>query len=178
MLPTLVVVSGPPGGYGKTTLAHKIARTIGCPAICRDEIKEGMVHVSPGFQPGPGDRLTQVATPLFFDVLALLLRGGSTVVAEAAFQNRIWKPGLEPLTDLADLRIIRCSTDADTAYARGTHRHATNPIHRAAHSAPGPRRPADGTFDEISLSAPRLAVDTKNGYNPSLRDIAAFINSR
>ena len=43
--PTLVVVSGPPGS-GKTTLAHKIAAAVGCPAICRDEIKEGMVHAA------------------------------------------------------------------------------------------------------------------------------------
>jgi uridine kinase len=38
--PMLVVVSGP-AGSGKTTLAHTIARAVGCPAICRDEIKEG-----------------------------------------------------------------------------------------------------------------------------------------
>jgi deoxyadenosine/deoxycytidine kinase len=36
-LPTLVVVSGPLGA-GKTTLAHRLAGAIGCPAICRDEI--------------------------------------------------------------------------------------------------------------------------------------------
>jgi adenylate kinase family enzyme len=45
--PTLIIVSGPPGS-GKTTLAHEIARAVGCPAICRDEIKEGMVHATPG----------------------------------------------------------------------------------------------------------------------------------
>jgi predicted kinase len=60
-LPTLVVVSGP-AGAGKTTLAHRIAEAVGCPVICRDEIKEGMVHTSPGLVPGPGDELTRAAS--------------------------------------------------------------------------------------------------------------------
>ena len=47
----LVVVSGPMGS-GKTTLAHRLAGSVGCPAICRDEIKEGMVHTAPGSWPG------------------------------------------------------------------------------------------------------------------------------
>ena len=52
--PTLVVVSGPPR-TGKTTLAHMIARAVPCPAVCRDEIKEGMVHAAgdgSGLHPG------------------------------------------------------------------------------------------------------------------------------
>ena len=44
-LPTLVVVSGPPR-TGKTSLAHAIASKLRCPAVCRDEIKEGMVHTA------------------------------------------------------------------------------------------------------------------------------------
>jgi predicted kinase len=82
-LPTLVVVSGP-AGSGKTTLAHEIARAIGCLAISRDEIKEGMVHTTPNFVAAPGDELTRRALPVFFGVLDLLLRAGVTTVAEAA----------------------------------------------------------------------------------------------
>ena len=67
-LPTLVVVSGP-AGAGKTTLAHLLARAVGCPVICRDEIKEGMVHAAEGLVPGPGDALTQRTLPTFFGVL-------------------------------------------------------------------------------------------------------------
>ena len=54
-LPTLIVVSGPPRA-GTTTLAHAIAQAIPCPAVCRDEIKEGMVHAQGGeFQAAAGD---------------------------------------------------------------------------------------------------------------------------
>jgi predicted kinase len=42
-LPRLIVVTGRTGS-GKTTLAHALARAIRCPAICRDEIKEGFVN--------------------------------------------------------------------------------------------------------------------------------------
>jgi hypothetical protein len=65
--PTLVVVSGSPGS-GKTTLGHKIALAVRYPAICRDEIKEGMVHASWGFVPGPVDELTMRTLPTFFGV--------------------------------------------------------------------------------------------------------------
>jgi predicted kinase len=55
-LPTLVVVSGPPAS-GKTTLAHALAQAIPCPAVCRDEIKERMVHgCGPGFAAGRATR--------------------------------------------------------------------------------------------------------------------------
>src|SRR5918992_3313752 len=99
--PTLVVVSGPPGS-GKTTVAHELARSIPCPAVCRDEIKEGMVHAEGGdFQPAPGDPLTRRTFATFFDVLRLLLDADVSVVAEAAFQDRLSRHGLEPLSERA-----------------------------------------------------------------------------
>ena len=76
--PILVVVSGP-AGAGKTTLAHTLAAAIGCPAICRDEVKEGMVHAQgEHFEAAPGDPLTQRTLSVFFGVLRLLLEAGVT----------------------------------------------------------------------------------------------------
>jgi predicted kinase len=135
-LPTLVVVSGPPGA-GKTTLAHEIARAVGCPAICRDEIKEGMAHATPGFVPGPGDELTSRTHPVFFGVLELLMRAGVTTVAEAAFQDGVWRPGLERLRHLARIRIVHCVVGADVALQRRLRRTEQNPSRRAH---PDPRR--------------------------------------
>jgi predicted kinase len=178
-LPTLVVVSGPPGS-GKTTLAHKIARAVGCPAICRDEIKEGMAHATPGFVPQPGDELSRRTLPAFFGVLELLVRAHVTTVAEAAFQDKLWRPGLEPLLCLARIRVVHCSVDAAVAIERILRRGDDNPLH-LAHADPGPRDAADyvrrhQAFARVSLDAPSIEVDTADGYRPALDQIVAFIN--
>jgi hypothetical protein len=76
-----------------------MARTLGCPAICRDEIKQGMVHATPEFEPGADDPLNWRTLTAFFDVLEVLLRAGVTVIAEAAFQDKLWRPNLEPLAE-------------------------------------------------------------------------------
>ncbi|MEQ7009677.1 AAA family ATPase [Actinopolymorpha sp. B17G11] len=174
-------MSGPPGGFGKTTLAHEIARAVGCPAICRDEIKEGMVHANPGFVPGPGDPLTERVFPLFFDVLAMLVGAGVSVVAEAAFQGPVWRPGLERLARLADLRVLQCIVDPDIAHARNMQRAKENPLRRAAHGMRSAQRsgePRPYAYDPISMDAPVLHVDTTNGYRPALPGIVAFAGGR
>ena len=179
-LPTLVVVSGP-AGSGKTTLAHAIASAVGCPAICRDEIKEGMVHATwgpaaSGFVPRPGDELTARTLPVFFSVLELLVRAGVTTVAEAAFQDHVWRPRLESLLDPARLRIVNCVVDPDLALRRIWQRAQDNPLRRA-HADPGPERPSGPpAFTRISLDVPSLEVDTADGYRPGLDQIVAFVN--
>ena len=183
MLPVLVVVCGPAGGYGKTTLAHEIARAVGCPAICRDEIKEGMVHAAPpGREPtpadprAPADLLTRQTFTVFFDVLALLLASGATVVAEAAFQGPVWGPGLERLSEFAEVRVVRCVVDPAIANDRNVRRAAQNPRRALAHPPwPGPL-PAVHPFKPITIGAPTINVDTTDGYDPGLADIVAFVD--
>jgi predicted kinase len=179
-LPVLVVVSGP-AGSGKTTLAHEIARAIGCPAICRDEIKEGMVHNTPNFVAAKGDELTRRTLPVFFGVLDLLIRAGVTTVAEAAFQDRVWRPRLEPFDGLARIRIVHAVVAADVAFQRIQRRKAQNPL-RHAHADPACRDAANqvqahNAFDRVSIDAPWLEVDTTAGYRPALGDIAAFVSA-
>ena len=170
--PSLVVISGP-AGSGKTVLAHELAQAIGCPAICRDEIKEGMVHATGRFTPSPDDALTMRTLPLFFTVLRLLLEGGATVVAEAAFQDKVWRPNLEPLAELAALRIVQCHTDPRTARQRMRDR-----ARRAAH-ADADVVDNDGYFDDycrLAMPAPSIDVDTTSGYRPSVQQIVDFVN--
>lgn len=167
----LVVVSGP-AGTGKTTLAHELARAIGCPAICRDEIKEGMVYAAGPFVPAAGDELTARTLPVFFDVVGDLLRAGVTVVAEAAFQHKVWAPNLAPLEEIARVGIVQCHTDAAVARSRAEARGS-----RQAH--------ADSTvfdnpayFDDfvrVRLDVPTIDVDTTDGYEPTIPNLVAFL---
>jgi predicted kinase len=172
-LPTLVVVSGP-AASGKTTLAHELVRAIGCPAICRDEIKEGMVHASDRFDPAVGDALTMRTLPLFFAVVRILLEGGVTVIAEAAFQHNVWAANLEPLSPLARLRIVQCHTDPATARLRMRHRAASRPAHADIEVIENAGYFDD--FDRLAIAAPSIDVDTTSGYEPSIERVIAFVD--
>ncbi|MCX5589610.1 AAA family ATPase [Streptomyces erythrochromogenes] len=179
--PTLVVVSGPPA-TGKTTLAHALSQQLGCPAIIRDEIKQGMVMSTRNHRTASDDPLNIPTLDVFFKTITVLVQAGVTLIAEAAFQDRLWRPGLEPLLDLADLRIIRCVTPTLTITERITERARTD-SHRAAHGDEALLADMEaGTYDPeqfktISLDVPTLIVDTSDGYTPGTPEIEAFLRT-
>jgi predicted kinase len=124
----------------------------------------------------PGDRDRRALTA-FFDVLGVLVDAGVTAVAEAAFQDRLWRPGLTPLLDRVSLRVIRCTVDPGLARDRVARRLAAD-ARRAAHDDRRylDRPTAGGDFGWITLPVPTLRVATGDGYDPPLDEVLAFVN--
>jgi predicted kinase len=145
--------------------------------VCRDELKEGLVHAHAGARVPGADAAVRA---VFFEALGVLVRAGVSVVAEAAFQDRVWRPGLEPLAAHTQLRVVQCRVDPALARRRIAGRLAAGG-HRAAHAdrellaaPPGAGNLLDD-FTPLSLpGVPRLCVDTTRGYNPPLADVVAF----
>ena len=141
-----------------------------------------MAHSSPGFASAPGDELTTRTLPVFFGVVELLLHAGVTTIADAAFQDHVWRPRLEQFCGLAHLRIVHCVVAHDVAFRRVLQRSQDNPVRRV-HADPGPdhdladfARQRDA-FNRISVEAHWMEVDTTDGYQPGLDEIARFVNS-
>ncbi|MEU4242754.1 ATP-binding protein [Actinoplanes sp. NPDC026619] len=148
----LIIVSGAPG-TGKSTLAHRLGRAIGCPVVSRDEIREGIVHAGT-----PDDDLMHTYRT-FVATVSSLVAGGVTLIAEAAFQDGPWRP----LLDLGPARVIRCVAEPAVAKDRV--------VVRAAHpGAPSGVR----EWQPIAAPLPTLVVDTTSGYSPSFDDVLTF----
>jgi len=170
--PALIIVTGQPGA-GKTTLAHALARAVPCPAICRDEIKEGLV-ITAAEAGNPGRDLQRDATDAFFHALAALAGRGVTVVAEAAFQHKVWAPRLEPFQAIARVRIILCGIDAEHARARRVARDHADASRARFHPEGMVGDGPAGAYDPLRLDVPTLRVDTSDGYQPTFDRIVDF----
>ena len=174
----LTVVAGRPGS-GKTTLAHALARAIRCPAVCRDEVKEGLVHsLTPAA--AQTEAAQRHANDVFFKTVELLLRHGVTLVAEAAFQHKVWAPRLEPLFAIAKARVIVCTVDAEVARSRHVDRGLADPERERFHGDHAVRAAREGlslpigSYEPPKFDVPTLVVDTTDGYRPALEHIIAF----
>lgn len=175
--PYLIAVTGRPGA-GKTTFSRALGQQAFLPVISRDEIKEGYVHTFGKRHSELPKDANGVATNIFFRTVEQLLDNGVSLIAEAAFQHRLWAPYLESLREKARISLIICQAgDARTALDRFIRRGLENPMREYFHGDKGVdmyRRgiPVDpGTYDEPKLDLPTFHVDTTGAYDPSIESL-------
>ncbi|MDI5941679.1 hypothetical protein QLR68_26835, partial [Micromonospora sp. DH15] len=153
-----------------------VARTLGATPA-----QVTMVPAAGDYVAAPTDELSLRTLPTFFEVLRLLLTAGVTTVAEAAFQDRLWRPGLQPLLGIADVRVVHCQVTAQAAFDRVRRRQDENATRRAhADAYLGDRQThalGHRGFQPVRLAVPEIEVDTSDGYRPGLDEIAAFVNA-
>ena len=177
--PSLTVVTGRPGS-GKTTLAHALAKKIHCPAFCRDEFKEGFVNAANSSHAELADNVNGAIYETFFEAIELMLSKGISLVAEAAFQHKLWAPRLKPLCRVSKVAIIICVVDAKLARARFIERGLANSARErfhgdgAVHAAREGIELPIGEYIPPDLAVPMVCVDTTDGYNPSIDELASF----
>ena len=164
-------------------MAHILAQAVRCPALCRDEVKEGLVNAIGEIEESRRD-LQQEAYDAFFDAIELLLRHHVTLVAEAAFQHERWAHGLEPLREMANIRMILCTIDPELARKRHIARGLADPERARFHgdrpvvAAREGRELPIGEYEPPRLDVPMLHVDTIDGYKPCFEEIIAFALAR
>jgi len=170
--PLLVIVTGRPAS-GKSTLSHLLAREIKCPLISRDELKEGYVNTLGCPHHQLGDSANWPVYETFFDTIDLLTARNISVVAEAAFQHKLWAPRLTALKEKTNIKIILCNAPPELTRQRFTQRLATDPSRERYHGD-NPNSFA-GTYEPLSMNVPTLTVDTAQDYCPDLAKIVAFL---
>ena len=177
VLPFLIIVTGRPAA-GKTTLARKLAGQIRCPLISRDAIKEGLVNTFQQSEAAP-ENANKQASEAFFATLDVLLKQQITLVAEAAFQHKVWFPWLEPLQEIAHIRMIHCDIDPALATSRFLERSSADPDRDIFHDGWDAESDAIEklitAYDPPRLDVPVLTVDTTEGYVPSLDEMVDFV---
>ncbi|HVX48651.1 MAG TPA: AAA family ATPase [Chitinophagaceae bacterium] len=175
--PLLIVLTGRPAS-GKTTLAHLLTTKIQCPLISRDEMKEGYITTH-----GAGQSMQEDATALhiyklFFEAVDLMVSNGVSVIAEAAFQDNLWKPKLLGLQQKVHIKIIICAVPGEVAADRFAQRLLSDPRRQTFHADDLLKKTAGLKtcfYQPVNIDAPLLTVDTTNGYNPGVDKIIRFI---
>ena len=175
--PLLVVVTGRPAS-GKSTLARILAHELKCPLVSRDELKEGYVNTLSLRHSEMDESAGWHIYETFFEAIALFVSKGISIVVEAAYQDKLWRPALLKIVDQAILKIILCEVSPQVAKARFAERLKNEPErdrYHGDHSVKGGGGLLTDVYEAVQMDVPTLTVDTADGYSPGIGQIIGFI---
>lgn len=179
--PYCIIVTGRPGS-GKTTLAKKLGEKLHLPVISRDEIKEGYVVSTDSIHDELPKESNWKATETFFSSIRLLLESGVSVVAEAAFQHKVWSIAIPDWILLSRTRVVLCEPKPETCAQRHLERGLTDSSRERFHGDPRVKHFREtgevlGPSEYIppSFNCPLLKVDTEDSYEPSIKGIVDWL---
>lgn len=180
--PLLVVVSGAPGS-GKSTLARRLADqdALWLPLLSVDAFKRGLEETlgsDRAPEPAARARIPEAAVGAFFAAIAYFVGSGMSVIAEFSFRRGLAERDLAPFLARARVVNVHCALDPAEAQRRFLARERARRAPMAGAGSVGDQM-LRGAFDwtafgPLALNAPRLQVDTTQGYAPSLEAIVAF----
>jgi adenylate kinase family enzyme len=179
--PYLLVVTGRPGA-GKTTFAKELGKQLCLPVISRDEIKEGYVHTFGESHSRLPEETNKIVTDIFFQTINNLADANVSLVAEAAFQHKVWESKLNMLNEKTRLFMLICKVQDDAIYLeRFINRRLENPMREYFHGDNGVELSRRGdkldllTYDEPHLDVPTIYIDTTGDYTPTIKELKAEI---
>ena len=173
--PYLIIVTGRPGS-GKTTFAKALGSEIFMPLISRDQIKEGYLQTIGKTHAELPQDTNKIVTGIFFDTLLGLVDKNVSVIAEAAFQHKVWANMLERFMGKARINLLICRVSDDVAHDRFMQRRLEDPMRKFFHGDKGVEFNA-GSYEEPHLDLPTLYVDTLGEYKPPIKELGRTIFS-
>jgi len=180
-LPLLIIVAGPPAS-GKTTLADRLSDTLQLPLIHRDPITEALADILRPSARDDMEPITQASFRAFYTLIAGHLARGSGVVCETNFHSGVAEADLRPIIAHARAILIRCQVDRELSIRRFIDRFERGERHwcyfdeeRIAEIHAGRGQEPWDRAEPLELDVPTLTVDTTNGFDPSLEDLAHLV---
>lgn len=186
---TVVLVTGHPAA-GKTTFARYLAKQIGLPALCKDDMKE-ILFDKLGWSTYAWTRQLGVAAwALLYQQVTMLLEAHIGHIVEANFDPQYDNPHWQRLTKQFDVQVIqvRCECEPDVLLERdrervrqGTRHPGHLQVGEVDESAyrevleKGPIGWIEVEGERISLDTTRLAVEEYGPVVKRIVEIGCFV---
>lgn len=163
--PHMIIISGPPAA-GKTTIARPLARAIGYPLLCMDEVKECLADAIGPRALAIADELGEAAVRQIFAFARELLTHGVPVIIEGFFQSDRYSADLADITSLANTVLIHLKASDAELKARYESRALTDGRHwiHGDLAKLGTLKPELPEFmaKPLQLNVARITIDTTN----------------